>query len=394
MRNARIRVLNVIAEDRVGGPHIMIQAAAKALKQCSIHTIVAMPDGEGDFAGRLSHEGIPFYRIRGMLRPRGTWNPVPQASWLAHLWGSVQQLRKIIEKENIDIVHQNDASHIQGAIAGRLAKRKVVWHVHGYSYPILEKICKPLVCRLANTIVASSAYTGRAFLGNAKAGQGSDFEVLYPPIDGARYSTARNDPALKRQFGFEVDDPVIATIGNINPLKGYPYFIRAASLIKRSIPKARFLVVGRSNENQQAYFRGLISETKRLGLEGNLIFTGFRDDIPELLSAIDVVVSSSLTEGLSLAIGEALAATKPVVATAVGGTPEIILDGETGILVPPKDPEALARAVVELLNDPGKAGRLATSGRERVSRQFSLQSCIARHEQIYRKVLNDSFVLV
>ena len=383
-----IRILQVIAEDRTGGPHTIISNVAKALRPLGIETVVAMPEGTGDFADRLSQDGVPFYRIRGMLRPRGALQPAHNMAWLAYLLTSVGALRRIIENGNIDVVHQNHPFHVQGAIAARLAKRKVVWHIHGYGHPRLAKIFRPIVSHLADQVVAASEYTGMAFMRNGRDAQStSGFEVLYPPIDVDAYSAIGPNPQLKAQFGFGQSDPVIGIVGHINPLKGHLYFVKAASLIKRSVPEARFLVIGGNFEYQRHYWRRLQEETRHLGLERDLVFTGPRSDIAELLTTIDIVVNSSLTEGLSLALGEALAARKPVVATAVGGTPEIIRDGVTGRLVPPKDPQAIATAVVDLLNDPDTAAALAANGRELVRQTFSLERSAHRYVEIYRKVL-------
>ena len=184
--------------------------------------------------------------------------------------------------------------------------------------------------------------------------------------------------------------PLIAMIGNMNPLKGHLYFVKAAGIIKERVPSARFLIIGQHLENRRGYSEEVAKEVSRLGLEEHLIFTGFRQDIPAVLGAIDILVHPSLSESFGMVVAEAQAASKPVVATAVGGVKEVVLPDETGILVPPKDPQALADGVLRLLEDPAYARRLSVQGRDHVRKLFSLEQCAARYREVYNSVMDDT----
>ena len=349
-----------------------------------------MPDGTGDFASRLTSAGVPFRFVRGMRRPRSALHPFHNAAWLGTMPGSVSSIRRIIEESGIDIVHQNHPYHLQGALAARLSGKRVVWHIHGIGHPRLAKLFRPVVRRLAHRIVASSAYTGRMFLNLDDSERDADeFDVLYPPIDVERYAPNGLDVCTKEEFGFGESDPVVATIGHINPLKGHQYFIRAAAQIRHEVPSARFMIVGGNSQHHGKYEAQLHEETRSLGLEGALVFTGARSDLPRLMGAIDVVVNTSNTEGVSLALGEAMASEKPVVATNVGGTPELIQHGESGILVPLRDPDAVAGAVIALLKDPEWASTIASQGREVVRSRFSSEQCALRYAEIYQRLLDE-----
>ena len=383
MSNDTIRVLNVIAEDRIGGPQVRIVRIAKALEQRAIETIVAIPEGDGGFSGMLSEAGIPCRQVRNLCRPRGTWNPAPNLRWVTYLWPAVRQLVRIIERDDISIVHQNDATHIQGAIAGKLARRKVVWHINGMT-PV-DSAFKLLVALLADVVVASSDAIGKAYMGKGILAR--DFQVLYPPVDMGDYLDLQGS-RIREEFALPDSCPLVTMVGNVNPRKGHLYFVRAASIVKESVPSARFLIVGQHLENRKAYSERVVGEIRRLGLEAEVIFTGFRRDIPEILSASDVVVSPSLAESFGMVVAEAQAAAKPVVAAEVGGVKEIVLSGETGLLVPPKDPVSLAEGVVRLLKDPDTATRMGLRGKERVGRLYSLEECSDRYQVLYHSLMD------
>ena len=383
MSNDTIRVLNVIAEDRIGGPQVRIVRVAKALEQRGIETVVAIPEGDGGFSGMLSEAGIPCREVRNFCRPRGTWNPAPNLLWMTHLWPTVRQLVRIIERDDISIVHQNDVTQIQGAMAGKLARRKVVWHINGMTS--VDRAFKLLVYLLADVVVASSLAIGKAYMGNGIFSR--DFQVLYPPVEMGDYLEPRGS-RIREEFALPESCPLVTMVGNINPRKGHLYFVRAASIVKESVPSARFLIVGQHLENRKGYSMKVTGEIRRLGLEAEVISTGFRRDIPEILSASDVVVSPSLAESFGMVVAEAQAASKPVVATDVGGVKEIVLSGETGLLVPPKDPRLLAEGVVRLLEDPETAAKMGLRGRERVGRLFSMEECTARYEVLYHSLID------
>ncbi len=383
-----IRVLNVIADDRVGGPQLRILRVSKALKKLGIETTVAIPTGDGGFGDLLGEADIPFHRLPGLLRIRGTPNPLAHLDWFIGLWDSIGRLMTIIKRERIDIVHQNDVTHIQGAIAGRLAGRKVVWHINGMTYPLVFKSFKPLLYFMPHMLVASSQAVGSEYLGGKGDLFARPFQVLYPPVDCPDDDKSTDQDSLRDEFDIPHSSPLIGMVGNVYPSKGHVYFIRAAALIKKQYPDARFLIVGQRFETRKQYSAELDREAERLGLSEALIYTGFRRDMNDVLNALDVLVHPSLSESFGMALAEGLAAGKPVVASDVGGVKEVVLHNETGILVPPTDSEAIAKSVMSLLCDPEYAHSMAVKGRERVRQLFSTERCASEHEKVYRRVLN------
>jgi glycosyltransferase involved in cell wall biosynthesis len=173
-------------------------------------------------------------------------------------------------------------------------------------------------------------------------------------------------------------------VGNVAHLadhKGQRYLVEAVPEVLRSVPRARFVIVGEGELEGD-----LRARAAALGLGARLLFTGFRTDVPAVLDALDLFVMPSHLEGLGTAVLDALAAGKPVVAAAAGGIPEIVEDGRHGLLVPPRDPGRLARAIVRLLQNPELASQLATEGLRRVRESFSVDAMVAGNLAVYREV--------
>jgi glycosyltransferase involved in cell wall biosynthesis len=186
------------------------------------------------------------------------------------------------------------------------------------------------------------------------------------------------DPRLRLELAGGRDRPVVLTVARLDRQKGHPYLLEAAA----RVPDARFVLAGAGPE------RGALeARATALGLGDRVAFLGHRADVPELLAASDVVVLPSLYEGLPLSLLEAMAAGKPVVASAIPGNDEAVRDGETGLLVPPRDPDALAAAIRTIIGYPALAGRLGAAARASVEERFSLTSMVDSVVAIYEDLL-------
>jgi glycosyltransferase involved in cell wall biosynthesis len=186
-------------------------------------------------------------------------------------------------------------------------------------------------------------------------------------------------PTLRKTLTGPVERPIILTLARLDKQKGHPYLLRAAV----QVPDALFLLAGDGPERA-----GLENLVQQLGIAGRVLFLGYRQDIADLLKICDMMVLPSLYEGLPLSILEAMAAGKPVIATNIGGTNEAVIDGQTGLLVPPADPPALAAAIRKLIENPLLAGKLAAAGKEQVQREFSVETMICRVTQVYDEILD------
>jgi glycosyltransferase involved in cell wall biosynthesis len=187
---------------------------------------------------------------------------------------------------------------------------------------------------------------------------------------------------VRGEFGITKDVPVIGAIGRMVWQKGFEYLIQAIPDIVRDVPDAKFLLVGDGPLRES-----LEALSKELRVRDKVIFTGFRSDIKEILSAIDILVIPSLLEGFPMITLEAMAMAKPIVATNIDGITEQTTDGVNGILVPPQNPSVLAKAVVRVLNDKELARTMGLSAREKVEQEFSVEKMVAETEKVYLSLL-------
>lgn len=206
-------------------------------------------------------------------------------------------------------------------------------------------------------------------------------ETLYHgPNPDALARTVRSE-GVREEFGIPPDVPLIGSVANFKVHKGHEFLLRAAVLVRKVIPEVRFLLVG----------TGPMEETRRreaieLGLDGSVVFAGFRKDPLRLVSELDLFVLASLQEGLSIALVEAMALGKAVVVTNVGGIPEVIEDGREGFIVAPRDPRALASGILQLLQDDSLRAQMGAAARQRAHR-FDIRSAVRRMETVYTELL-------
>jgi glycosyltransferase involved in cell wall biosynthesis len=206
-------------------------------------------------------------------------------------------------------------------------------------------------------------------------------------IDLAKYKTDNTQlseisATYKKMFGIAPTDRVIGIVANLCKMKGHKTIIDALPRIQKVFPNIRCFFVGRDD-----LYGEIHNYVREKDCEHTVIFTGFRRDIPDLLPVFEVFLLPSIWEGLPTVLLEAMAMKKPVVASSVGGIPEIVEDEKTGVLIPPQDPDALAEAVIFLLKNPDIADKMGQAGYERVRRNFSLDNTVAKTETVYDRLI-------
>jgi glycosyltransferase involved in cell wall biosynthesis len=350
----------VIGADLAGGQAVALDVARAARDRGDDVFFVSPVDGP--FVARARAEGFPvaFAEIRRTHR----------------LDGSVR-LARLLRRARADVLHTHAlaAANVVARVGARSAGVPVVAHLHIENH--FRRETAPLIRTLDNRtarwcarLVAVSEDTKRAY--ERQGYPPGRIEVLYNGVRAfANGAAARNDP------------PVIGEIGRLCDVKGQRELIRALA----EIPDARLVLAGRDLEQGGAFQAELEREAEQAGVRDRVEILGFHDDVPALLAELDVVALPSWTEGLPMVLLEAMAAGRPVVATPVGGTPELVVDGETGLLVPPRDPPALAAALRRVLADRDLAARLGEAGRRRVSERFTLQQMTGRMLELYDEIV-------
>ena len=212
----------------------------------------------------------------------------------------------------------------------------------------------------------------------------SKIKVIPSGIDFTPYKEASSSDYLRREFSFAEDDYLVGMIAHLADHKGHKYLIRATRILREKAPKVKVIIVGEGPMRLE-----LTREVHNSGVEDIVFFLGFRHDIPRILASLDLFVLSSYLEGLGSIILDAMACRLPVVATRVGGIPEVVKHGQTGILVPARSPTALAKAILKLYNDRKLASRLGQQGYEVVHGKFSAESMAAKMIRLYEKLAKE-----
>jgi glycosyltransferase involved in cell wall biosynthesis len=388
--NKEIRVLNVLLDDRIGGAHVRIFRIARQLKERGIEYYQAVPNGNGEAPDYVGKAGVTVYRsLLGtphFIRSFKTF--FLNIVYLINFIPSIYYLIRIIKLNNIDIVHLHGLLNFQGALAALFTKRLVVWHFHEALYPkFLLTLLRPFTRFVGDSFVHISENTKNYY----KTGSSVKETIIYEPVDIETFKSAlieeAEKDALRKELNISNDDIILGSVGNITWVKGYEDLIVSMGTLKKKYKNLKLLIIGKILSTQAGYYRRLKKLVYSLGLEKDVYFLGMREDIPQLLSLMDVFVTPSVTEGTPISIMEAMSMELPVVASRVGGIPELVSEGETGLLVNPGNPDEITDAVLNLLEDPGKRRKMGVRAREVVGKKFSSEDCVRGHEKLYKKLV-------
>ncbi len=305
--------------------------------------------------------------------------------FVRRLWPRVQALRSIIVEKQVKLVHTNiRVGHDrEGIIAAWLAGRPCVCHVrHFESLGWFDRRLAALVSRF---IYISAAVQKSHLESGVPCRKGL---VVYNGLDVPAFISALDADKGRRSLGLRPDDLAVGMVGRLDAWKGYEVFIRAMARVKDVVPRARGFIVGEVAAENPGYLDVLKSLRNQLALENIVEFSGFRMDIPVVMSALDILVLASTSpEPFGRVLIEAMAAGKPVVATDAGAAREIIEGGVQGLLVPPGDAEAMAHAISHLLTDRDLASSMGQKGQSRVRERFGTQQYSDGVQSVYRELL-------
>jgi glycosyltransferase involved in cell wall biosynthesis len=318
------------------------------------------------------------------------WRPVTPV-FVPALWARlpvVNQIAALIRRERIAAVRPEFHSVPLAAPACRKAGIPWVWMVHGqWTHPYRWQRG---LFRQAAHLFADSGWTKAGFLGDPPFADPDRVEVLHLGVDVDRFVPGVDGGPVREALGIAPDEQVITILGRFQPIKGHLNFLSMAAQIAPDFPKARFLIVG-DNVLDGAIgdrHKAAIIETVNSNpdLKRSVIFTGFTDDLVPTLNATDLLVCASDFESFGMAHLEAMACETPVVSTNNGGPAETVLDGKTGLLVPPKNPDALADAVRQLLSDPERRVQMGKAGRQHVLDTLDVRHYAARFSAVLEAV--------
>jgi L-malate glycosyltransferase len=383
----KIRLVSFVNGFAMGGTERHVVNLGRALDRSRFDLHLACLRRWGHFLDEVEACRFPIWEYRiNSLHSRET---------LREQWRFIRDLRR----HRIQIVHTyNFYPNVFALPAAWLARApRVIASIRDtgvYQTPMQKRVQR-LACRLADCIVVNAEAVRRWLIDEGFSPR--KIVVIRNGVDLARFEKRGDGRRLREELGVPPAAPIVAIVSRLHEKKGLDDFLEAAARIAVRHPQTRFLIVGDRLKfkdgavvKDDSYSGGLVRLARSLGIEDRVVFTGFRLDVPEILQEVAVAVLPSLSEGLSNFLLESMAAGVPVVTTRVGGSPEAVLDGETGVLVPASDPRTLASAIESLLSDRDRARRMGQAGRRRMEERFSLEAMARATERLYRSVLTRS----
>lgn len=318
--------------------------------------------------------GIPTYavefpRFRELLTPRG--------------WQCLGAVRHLARSAGACILHGNTPhTNLAAAWVGYHLRCRVVWHQRVLPWG-REWDVERLARWLPDRIICNSAAVARRF-----GGPDDQVVVIHNGVPFERFYPGAGGVSVRRELDLAPDQLAVGIVGNFTPLKNHELFLQAAAILGPNLPDVRFFVVGGEvfpeNRGREAALR---AETGRLGLEGQVRFFGVRQDMPAIMDALDILVSTAEAEACSRAILEAMASGTPVIGADAGGTPELIAQGKTGFLFPAGDAHALAAALLRLIEDAQLRKAMGEAARARVQEEFGIERQVREIEKVYEAIL-------
>lgn len=374
----KINVMHMIGSLRIGGAEKVVLTLLKSMDRDKFNVAVCCFTKANGLTAEFENLGIPI----AIVKPRKLLDPF-----------CVLRLARLMRKEKIDVLHTHlpDAD-IMGRIAAKIARVPVVISTLHTVYtekrnPKIRYRIKTFIDRItgnyfADLMLAVSEIVKDYHIKWAKMNP-EKIQILPNPVvlDEFQIDGKFDRIKKKKELAIDTTHKVITNVGSLAELKGQTYLIQAMSQIIKATPQATLLLVG--DGPLRSDLEGLV---KNLGIGGNVYFAGFRKDIPELLAITDVFVLPSVSEGVSVALLEAMAMEKPAIVTRVGANPDIVEDGINGILVPPLNPDALAKAITNLLEDGQKAHKLGIAGRRKAEERFSSRVVVEKLQSLYREL--------
>lgn len=364
-----LRVAHVVLSlDRDGGLEKVLVDALGRFDPRRVRSCVVCTVEPGELACRVESAGVP---VRVVAKRRAADLSVP--------W----RLARLFRAEGIELVHTYSGVYRDGCLGGLLAGVPIQVHTdQGRLYPDTWRTrwTHRTLSRARDRVVAVSDDLRQYLI--ARVGVPPDRLAVIPnAVEPGMYEGAAGPQRSGEALGLPAGALAVGIVARLVPVKDHRTVLRAAAEVFQDVPEAHLLVVG------DGPLRGELEALARdLGIAERTRFLGLRTDVPALLPCLDLIVLSSLHEGTSLTLLEAMASGLPVVATAVGGTPEVVLHERTGLLVPPRRPDLLAQAITRLLRSPRRREEMGQAGQARVVARFGIQAMVEAYQRLYEEL--------
>ena len=384
-----IKVLFVSHNSGMWGAERSLLLLLKNIDRKHFEPIVILP-GPGPLKEKIDNLNIKTYEV---------WSPwwvkphVSKARFGRHIIKEIIQeiiavfkLCRIVSKEKVAVIYTNTIVKFSGAITAFITKKPHLWHIReiipgnpNLRSVLTHKMLFKLISRTSRTIIANSKATTSQFQGT---NTNNKLRVIY---NAQERDESDKHNSLNCINGVEPADWLVAVVGTLQKRKAQDDAIRAVKIAERVITNIKLLLIGDGQKEHKDYLKKLCLE---LDIAKRIVFTGYRNDVPQILSRCKLLLMPSWNEPFGRVIIEAMAAGIPVVGTNSGGAKEIIQEGTTGYLVPPKKPEEIAKKIIYLFHHPDLAKQMGNNGKKVVEERFSVQNYTRGVENIIREVVN------
>jgi len=375
----QVAVLHIVSNLNKNGPAFVVNDLAIGLKDNNCQVFIA--SSGGTLESDLKKEGIKIYNIP--IARLGKSKVKYVYKYAFNFVKSLSILMKLVEESKINIIHAHQPIPILlGLIVSKLTKIPIVTTAHNIYNP------KSVVDRMytkGNLVVAVSEQVRKSMIDDFKVNDGKVFTV-HNGINIKRLKKNHESKhSIRSEYGLKKDCILIGAIAGLRKQKALNYFIEAAKLVSNEFSNVKFIIVGDGELREE-----LGELSNNLNMSDKIIFTGFREDVPQIIKELDIFCLSSIYEGLPISLLEALGNSTPVVVTAVGGIPELITDGLNGLLVPPRDSEKLADSLIRLISNKDLAELLKKNAFNSIIENFSEHSMAIKHIELYMKLIKSN----
>jgi len=375
-KNMRPGIAHIMPWSGIGGVEIATLRMTKATHDQFRHIAFCLEDAV------LLRES--FERIG--IETRVYFPPTPSLRHAARFYRESKQFARQLRKDGVNIVHFSETAAAEpNSLAAYLARARIVCHVRN-TYPHLSLHQRIPLYPIDQFIFVSQEARNKFALSLPDRMA----QVIYDAIELPPVEDVPNSAEVRRKLEIPIGCTVVGMVARVNPQKDYFTLAAAATLVLKKYPDVRFLVVGDNSlvDLNRSHFSLVFKYLTELGIANRFIFTGHRNDVSRLISAMDISVLSTHREGFGLCVAESMAMQKPVIATAVGGLLEVVQHGVTGYLYAHENSQELADEIISLIEHPEDARRIAIAGYEHVKRDYSQQSFIDKISKVYWDLMN------
>lgn len=397
MHNGQFNVMQVVSNLDVGGAQEVVRTLAEHLAEGGCGAVVCTFK-DGPLRQQIERLGIPVEVL-----PDRRYSVMAFPFYVADMLRLRRALVEVVKRHHVNVIQTHLLRSLDFLVLTLRHRRHllVFWTIQNANFTLREdhlprykwllgpkrlayRLLYRLAARWVNGFIAVSDDVKTAILESIGPVQ-DKITVICNSVDVRRYQQPVDKARIRRQLGLAESARVIAVVATFKKQKGHCYLIEAASSIVSQFPDLHILFIGDGDLREE-----LQARTRAFGLDGHIHFLGSRNDVPDLLPASDYFVLPSLWEGLPMALVEAMASGLPVIATEVSGTQQVMVPGETGLLVPPGNVRQLQQAIIYLLSEPERARAMGAAARQRVEAFFGAKKQAADHIALYRREWNGS----